>query len=65
VLTGIKSTSCEIKFVETLAGGLDKGNPRNPDRGVIRYQFMELWMRIAEEKYIKGGICTTMLEAMT
>ena len=58
----IKASNCDIKFVETLAG-LER-NPRKPDRGMIRYQFMEVWLRLTEEKYFKGISTLTMCEAI-
>jgi hypothetical protein len=44
-----------LKFISTISG-TEKGNPRKPDRGMIRFQFMEVWVRIAEEKYSKTGV---------
>lgn len=40
-----------IKWISVISAG-EKGNPRNPVQAANRHQFMELWVRIAEEKYI-------------
>lgn len=59
----IKPQDLDLKFIGTLSG-TEKGNPRKPDRGMIRFQFMEVLIRIAEEKYLKNNITNKMSEAM-
>ena len=59
----LKISNVDIKFIATLASG-EKSNPRNPERSLVRYQLMEVMVRIAEERYIKGGVTQTFAEAM-
>ncbi|KAL4463939.1 hypothetical protein ABPG74_005876 [Tetrahymena malaccensis] len=47
----LKDADVDIKWTATISIG-DKGNFRNPERGITRYQLMEVLVRIAEEKYI-------------
>ena len=56
----------DLVFITTnSATAIDwKGNPRNPERGLIRFQFMESLVRLAEEKYFKTKQCKTHLEAV-
>ena len=42
----------------------DMKGPRNPERGMIRFQLMECLVRLADEKYIKSKICETFQEAV-
>lgn len=49
----IKSSDLDLKFIGTISG-TEKGNPRKPDRGMIRFQFLEVWVRIAESKYLNN-----------
>ena len=46
----------EIKFIAAITSPEGKGNPRNPERGMVRHQFLEVLVRIAEEKYLKYKI---------
>lgn len=52
----LKLSDVDIKFIATLSSTDFKGNPRNPERAIIRYQLMEVLVRIAEEKYIKNNV---------
>jgi hypothetical protein len=35
----------------------------NPDKALIRYQFMEMFFRIANDKYIRSNICKSYADA--
>ena len=59
----LKLSDVDIKFIATLSSG-EKSNPRNPERSLVRYQLMEVMVRIAEERYIKSGQAQTFAEAM-
>ncbi|EGR33095.1 leucine rich repeat protein [Ichthyophthirius multifiliis] len=60
----VKDADINLKWTATISGG-DKGNIRNPERGISRHQLMEVLVRIAEEKYIlKYQKCSTFFEAM-
>jgi hypothetical protein len=39
-----------------MSGADWKGNHQVPERGLIRFQFMESLVRLADEKYRKSGI---------
>ena len=46
-----------------------KNNPENkitfnPDKALLRFQFMEIFVRIAQDKYIRNAIVKSMTEAM-
>jgi len=41
-----------------------KNHPRNPANALIRFQFMEIFVRIAIDKYIKSEICESYVEAV-
>ncbi|CAG9323140.1 unnamed protein product [Blepharisma stoltei] len=41
-----------------------KNNPRNPANALIRYQFMEILVRISLDKFLKSGQATTASEAV-
>jgi len=68
-----KLSDLDLEFVATNAsGGGKKSNPRVPERQLVRYQFMEVLVRLALDKYLKskpssnlpGGICETQFEAV-
>lgn len=50
--TIVRDADLNLKWVSTISG-IEKGNPRNSERGVNRHQFLELLVRIADEKYIQ------------
>ena len=39
-------------------------NPRSPPNSLVRFQFMEILVRIALDKYFKTGICETQAQAV-
>ncbi|EGR31140.1 leucine rich repeat protein [Ichthyophthirius multifiliis] len=60
----IKDADLNLKWTATISGG-EKGNFRNPERGINRHQLMEAFVRIAEEKYIlKYSKTQSFFEAM-
>jgi Ran GTPase-activating protein (RanGAP) involved in mRNA processing and transport len=68
--TGIKDPKLldekEIGLVSIKAYTKDKafaGNPRNPDKAIVRYQMMEFLLRLCEE-CINKGLWTTFPEAL-
>jgi hypothetical protein len=40
-----------------MSGADWKGNHQVPERGFVRFQFMEALVRLADEKYRKNGLC--------
>lgn len=54
----------DLKFIATCSSAIEwKGNPRNPERALVRYQFMEFLVRLAEDKYVKHNMAANFLEA--
>jgi hypothetical protein len=41
-----------------------RGNPRNPERGIIRFQFLEALIRLSDEKYIKNNLADNFTSAL-
>ena len=48
-----KLTDLDLNFVATNSG-IKKNNPRNPERQLVRYQFMEFLVRITIDKFVKS-----------
>lgn len=44
-----------------MSGADWKGNSLVPERGLVRFQFMESLVRLAEEKYKKNGLSDSVL----
>ena len=59
----IRQAEAELKFVGTNANPDMKGK-NNPERGLVRFQFQESLVRLAEEKYLKQGVCRTYWESV-
>lgn len=47
-------TAIDLEFITTISG--IKGGKLNPNRDLIRYQFLEIWVRLAIHKYFKTNI---------
>lgn len=58
-----KMSDLDLEFVATNAGQA-KANPRNPERQLIRYQLMEVLVRLSIDKFIKSGQTKSYLEAL-
>lgn len=44
--------------------GSKKGDSRNPERQLIRHQFLEILVRLSVTKYVKTGTCKSISEAV-
>jgi hypothetical protein len=54
----------DLKFIATCSSAIEwKGNFRNPERALVRYQFMEFLVRLAEDKFLKSKQAPNILEA--
>lgn len=42
----------------------DDAGGDNPEGALIRYEFIELLVRVAKDKFFKPGICPTMAESL-
>lgn len=49
----LRSQDIDLKFVATNANQEMKKLKQNPERGLVRFELNECFVRIAEEKYIK------------
>jgi hypothetical protein len=55
-------TQIDSIFITTNFEEVDMEN--NPDRYLCRYEFFEIIVRIAKEKYLKSRTCKTLIEAV-
>lgn len=62
----LKLSDVDLKFIATCSSSAQdwKGNYRNPERAIVRYQLMEFVVRVAEDKYVRGNPNTTMVQAV-
>lgn len=60
----LKLSDVDLKFVVTKTSSRYKRNPRNPEKGIIRYQFMEILVRLCEDKYIRHKITNKYSDAL-
>ncbi|KAL4483288.1 hypothetical protein ABPG72_007930 [Tetrahymena utriculariae] len=60
----LKLADLEIKFISSKTQQ-KKARSLIPERGMVRHEFFEGIIRIAEEKYMINGDCTTYSEAVT
>jgi hypothetical protein len=49
----LKHSDVDLEFIATKAAGSSIGWPTNPERQLIRYQFMEIFVRLSLAKYYK------------
>jgi NLR family CARD domain-containing protein 3 len=61
----LKLSDVDLIFVSTLASGATYKSRMNPDRQLIRFQFLEILVRLAIEKYFKSSLCKTFDQAVT
>ena len=60
----LKLSDVDLKFIATCSSALEwKGNFRNPERALVRFQFLEFLVRLAEDKYIKSKLTNSHFEA--
>jgi hypothetical protein len=58
----LSNNDVDLEFITTNAGV--KQHKFNPDRALVRYQMLELFVRLAVQKYYKSKICDTYFEAI-
>lgn len=61
----LKLSDFDRIFIATYTKSDKEKNHRNPDRALVRYQFLEGLLRIAEQKYLNSGLAQNYGEAMT
>eukprot|EP01017_Pseudomicrothorax_dubius_P005020 TRINITY_DN11162_c0_g1_i1.p1 TRINITY_DN11162_c0_g1~~TRINITY_DN11162_c0_g1_i1.p1 ORF type:complete len:422 (+),score=86.12 TRINITY_DN11162_c0_g1_i1:71-1267(+) len=57
-----KLSDLDLKFIATNSSEIKTKN--NPDRALTRFKFMEIMVRIAEDKYIKAGLSPNFEDAV-
>ena len=57
----LKLSDLDLEFVSAKAG---KKTGNNPERQLIRYNFMEIFVRLALTKYLKTGVTESAHEAL-
>lgn len=60
----LKLSDFDRIFIATYTRTDKDKNPRNPDRALVRYQFLEGLVRISEQKYLNTGTVSTYADAM-
>jgi NLR family CARD domain-containing protein 3 len=60
----LKLSDVDLLFVSTLASGATYKSRMNPDRQLIRFQFLEILVRLAIEKFFKSSVCKTFDQAV-
>ena len=55
-------TAIDLEFITTISGV--RGGKFNPTRDLVRYQFLEVFVRLAIHKYFKNNICKSKYEAI-
>jgi len=60
----LKLSDFDRIFIATYTKSDKEKNHRNPDRALVRYQFLEGLLRIAEQKYLGSGQVSTYADAM-
>lgn len=61
----LKLSDVDLAFIATCSASVElKGHPRKPERAMVRFQWVEFLVRLAEDKYVKGGVCRTVAEAV-
>ena len=59
----LKSTDLEIDLISEKNNVDSTRIINNPDKAIIRYQFMEMFFRLANDKYIRSNICKCHADA--
>jgi hypothetical protein len=54
----------DINFIATKAGTKTPISPLNPKKLIVRHNFLEIFLRIAEDKYLKPKIVTCIFDAV-
>lgn len=58
----IRNTDIDLSFIST--NGKDLKYPQVYERALVRFQFMEIMVRIAIDKYYKSGLTKTINESI-
>lgn len=61
----LKLTDIDLGFIAVKAADAKKGNKQVPVDQLIRYNFLEVQIRLADQKFLKSGQCSTFTEAVS
>jgi hypothetical protein len=61
----LTSNDVNLKWAATTQNMIKKDNHRNPERGIVRHQFIEVLTRLAEQKYCFSNETLSYYEAVT
>lgn len=53
-----------IAYIAVKAADMKKGNKLIPADSIIRYNFLEIFIRLADQKFLKSGLATTWYDAI-
>ena len=59
----IKSADVDLSFI-ACNGAKKVNNHLSPDKGLVRFQMIEVTVRLAVDKYIKSGVTKSYFEAI-
>ena len=60
----LRLTDLDIGYIAVKAADMKKANKLVPADQLIRYNFLEIQIRLADQKYLKSGACKTFLDAL-
>lgn len=60
--SNLSIAAIDLEFITTVSGF--KGGKLNPNRDLIRFQFLEIFVRLAVHKYFRTKICKSKFEAI-
>ncbi len=56
--------SIDLSYIATYSGKNNERRPVNPDKNLIRYEFLECMVRCCKDKYVRYGGMKTVTEGM-
>lgn len=59
-----KISDLDYNFITVNSSKNKDKNYRNPDKAMIRFEFIEVFARIAIDKYIRTGVCKNALDSL-
>lgn len=60
----LKITDLDIAYIQVKAADAKKQNKLVPADQLVRHNFLEIMIRIADQKFIKSGLCHSYQEAL-
>ena len=60
----LKIADVDLAFIAATSGNSKRGKKLIPADQIIRFNFMEVMVRLIEQRYVKSGLCRTFLESI-